>query len=690
MLEKEIKDININPYIKHGIKKLKNKYDNPIIFGLDCETVKGKRYIIQLYNENEESIINVSKLSSIEIIELLIDIARLKLDGNKRALFFVHNLKFEIEALFSDFIDESIRVNNPNIFFEHNNKKYKIFILHGFTNFLRVSKIQRERVNDEGKSMNEYLTVEFIDTKNFFKGTLGNVARELNLPIRKLKKPHYLGEREPNFYEKDYFYAYSLTDAKIHYLLGVIITNMCKEYSVNTKFLVSTASLSSKIFRKHFLKEHICYPFNKLVKLALKSYNGGRTEAFYGGSCKFSVYDMNSAYADAMYNIDVPVENKYIQVTKYYPNRIGFYLISGHIPDMKISPLPYRSEFNNKFIFPTGRFNYIAVTNYEMEEIIKYADDLKIHYGYVYAGKTSDCLKNFVTHFYRKKLKTNKEKEPILYYMSKTIMNGLYGKFIQKNKDRLFIDAVWDNKNKKWVYKETSYNAGGMFNPVIASLITSYVRAKLFKFMKKYEDYVIYCDTDSVFLKSPHPEVETSKKLGDWSCEVKDKKGIIVREKLYLVFDDNDKIIKSALHGFWNSPEDLYKMLKTGNSKYKTNYMISYRQAQIQKISDKALTFIEDERNLQLTTSTKRDYSRKIDFINELYYLKPLNIQDIENEYYDKVYEKHLRHKPKEKWHDKLDDDLIDYEAYKDSSLTKKENKEILDKLWRDYAIMYG
>jgi len=626
MLLSEIRDIEISPYLKHGIKMLKNRYDTPLIYGLDCETVLGKRYIMQLYNGADEHIINVKDLSSIEIIELLIDTADLNIHGKNRALFFVHNLKFEIEALFNDFIDEYVKVNSPYIFYEYKGSKYKIFILHGYTNFLRISKIERERTNKDDKSMCEYLTVEFIDTKNFFKGSLKNVADELNLPIRKMKKPHYLGLREPDFYEKDYFYSYSITDAKIHYLLGVILTNISKEYKVNTKFMVSTASLSSKIFRKHFLKEYIAYPFDKLVELAMMSYNGGRTEAFYGGCCNVSIVDMNSAYASAMYNIDVPIENKYRKVKKYEPNKIGFYLISGIIPNMKISPLPFRKDDNNKFIFPTGRFNFIAVTNYEMEEIIKYADDLIIHFGYVYCGKTSKCLKNFVTHFYKKKLKNDKEKEPSSYYMSKTIMNGLYGKFMQKNKNRLFVDAVWDNKDKRWVYKQTKFMAGGMFNPVIGSLITSYVRTQLFKFMKHYEKYVLYCDTDSVFLKTPHPEIRTSKKLGGWSYEAIDKKAVIVREKLYIILDEHDNIIKSAVHGFWNSPYDLYDMLKTGNSEYKTNFMISYRQAQIQKISDKALTFIEDERRLQLTTSSKRDESREIDFINEFHYLEPLKI----------------------------------------------------------------
>jgi hypothetical protein len=193
----------------------------------------------------------------------------------------------------------------------------------------------------------------------------------------------------------------------------------------------------------------------------------------------------------------------------------------------------------------------------------------------------------FVDFFFKLK---DTAKNPTEKLLAKIILNSLYGKMIQT------IESEDGNvKNIRVLKEDTSYKAnyifdadsgvfienkgsnifqaGGMFNPFIATLITGFARAYLHRLEHKYK--ALHSSTDSV--KTIIPCIE-DKRLGGIKIECVGK-CILFRNKLYLHYNQAGELKKYALHGFIGRPEQLLKLFKQKKNFYYTKHLYKVREA---------------------------------------------------------------------------------------------------------------
>lgn len=600
MLEKKIFRIE-NKKVK-GINPLASAYKDYDVIGLDTETVKGELYSYQLYSKD----LGISEFflhngeNDVEIVERIIERCNLR----RSAFFFCHNLEYDLGVLFRNIILDTM--NDVDLFESFDYKSFRFSFVYPKPVFMRIMDRRRGKYNSKR-------TFYFIDTIPFFRGSLEKMSEKLNLPVRKMRKPDYLGERKPKRDEMEYFKKYAMIDAEAVYYLGKEFMKFHEKYDVDPRTTVSPATLSAKTFRRKFLRNSIPLPKNKLLTyMSLQSYWGGRTEAFCGGRNDIKVYDYNSFYPYAMSKIFLPLDNDAWKFTQTFRSRFGFYRIKGEMPDMKVSPLPFRTE---RLIFPVGKFD-VTVTGFEAENILKHAKDTKIMQGYYYDGDRDLSMRKYVKNFYREKEGIDRKKDPSGYTRVKLLLNSLYGKLIQVNQGQQYwylmdIDEPYGHR----------YEAGGMFNPPIASWITGFCRSELFRVMNRHRDSVMYCDTDSIGILADDYGVKTDSRLGGLKKEGAGV-GIIIREKNYIITGDIEKV---ARHGFWGTDHQFKDYIFNRRKNYMIKRLVKLKESM--RTGKKPFDWEIQMRKLNLTTSLKRANPRTIDFLDDFVWLDPIKLK---------------------------------------------------------------
>src|SRR5659263_781149 len=274
----------------------------------------------------------------------------------------------------------------------------------------------------------------------------------------------------------------------------------------------------------------------EIEKLERASYYGGRTECFKIGNFN-NVYklDINSMYSQNMLNHDYPVKLLYtFNENKNNPekNKEKMYALFKNkeyliIANVKVkldnSKIPYRKKdtIDKKLLYPIGEFSSFLcqpeIENLEPNEIIEVKEIL------VY--KKFQIFNGFVNHFYNLRLKYKYEKNDIMQYFCKTLLNSLYGKFAQKVRkeernaeydnfmengycDFVDLDGIHSLKFIRGECFEIDDVSSGYntFIP-ISSFVTSYSRLYLYKMISLVKPYLIYVDTDSLFVSKEGYEI---------------------------------------------------------------------------------------------------------------------------------------------------------------------------------------
>lgn len=598
MEQKRISRIIIPAQVRKGVCSAKQNFRDVSVIGIDTETVKGNLYSIQVRSNGERLFQIADDFMEEEIIDWIF--ARCK---RGHTVFFSHNLLFELTAMFKRYM---MRKTQNGII-----GKYRVKLIYPFPVWMRISEPSKRKF------------IEFMDTASFFKGSLERVAEKYCQSVQKMKKPEFLGDRKPSSDEMEYFKEYAMTDADIAYLLGKKITGFHQEYNVSPVGTVSPATMAAKILRRHYIS-FIPFSHDNINRMALQSYWGGRTESLIFGTAKCNVYDFKSHYPHAAANIKIPIEKDKWKFVREFSGEDGFYKISGVMDEKKISPLPLKIR---RLIFPNGKFNDVTVTGFEAKRIIECSKIEKIK-GVVYYGKTDEFMKNFVDEFYKKK--ESSAKNSIDYLMNKIILNGAgYGKFMQlnpldKKESFMILDKPNTDNPIRWVEGVQKFQASGMFNPVIASWITGFARARLYDVMNKYEEKVYYTDTDSVIC-AKNCRIPDGHKLGDLELE-KTGRATVLREKLY-VLRKNNEITKSATHGFWKKGEDLWMMINKNEETYTVRRMVKIKESI--KQHKQALIFETQARSIHIAPSQKRmlpEGWKDIDLLKEFIDLPPIQV----------------------------------------------------------------
>jgi hypothetical protein len=170
------------------------------------------------------------------------------------------------------------------------------------------------------------------------------------------------------------------------------------KYSVDITSILSTSTLSLKIFRQQFLKTNIPILSGTKDNFIRKSYFGGATDYYKAYATKLFYYDVNSLYPFAMLK---PMPHELIDRIKDMSNVnlkdfFGFCLAEITTNSELIRPiLPYK--YDGKTIYPKGKW----IGTYFSEELKAVEDKgytIKLIEGYEFS-KTY-LFKDYIDHFY--------------------------------------------------------------------------------------------------------------------------------------------------------------------------------------------------------------------------------------------------------------------------------------------------
>ena len=280
-------------------------------------------------------------------------------------------------------------------------------------------------------------------------------------------------------------------------------------------------------------------PRQAVDKFISKAYAGGRVEVFQANEFeKVNVYDINSLYPSVMLE-KMPI-NTPKKAYKFHEDRIGVYHVKFNQFNKKIPAVLWAksSGFSLEFIYKGEGYFF----SNEIEKAIKVGTDIEIIDGYVWT-KSKAIFKDFINYFYNLR---QENKNNVLNYICKIILNSLYGKFGQREeKSRLiFIPShkklIKMLKSKKYhisiyddkigLYQITESQNINHRLIYLSAYITSLARVKLYQSIDKD---TIYCDTDSIHT-SHFFNGKISDKLGDWKLEATGK-GIYVARKGYMI-----------------------------------------------------------------------------------------------------------------------------------------------------------
>lgn len=353
-----------------------------------------------------------------------------------------------------------------------------------------------------------------------------------NLGLKKLETPDkFINPKEINtISETDIKYCYR--DCKI---VKIFLDKLFNLTGFQKLTIASTAMAyyQSEYLTKKYYKNPLHIEFSK-------SYYGGRVEAFTFGKVNANVYDINSLYPAIMKDIQLPDFtllykrfNPDLKTFLKYLNQFeGLAKITVFQPKRRIGILPYK--FNERLTFPTGTFTGHFNFN-EIRFALKHGVKIiKIEY-FIYSPRIiENMFTDYVSDLYELK-NTSSGAEKLIY---KYLLNSLYGKFGQRKFDKVeyLNDDDFSNKCIELIKSNIPYRANSLGSGLnylcyesstiedtphsiltIASYITSGARIKLTEKLLEYENEVIYCDTDSIALKTE--KFEQSDKLGEWSAE---------------------------------------------------------------------------------------------------------------------------------------------------------------------------
>jgi hypothetical protein len=280
-----------------------------------------------------------------------------------------------------------------------------------------------------------------------------------------------------------------------------------------------------------------------------------------------------------MRNLPNPETAEWEYVTQYEPGVAALWNVTAMYRSCK-----YRGLMRHENAWhPTGAITDAWVTSYELDAAIAAGElsDVTVT-GWVMRGTPGEGpLARYVDRFFdMKRTATGAAR-----VAAKLFLNSLYGKFFQKVPlgDVGYYDLtdVGELQSVEWNRRNTQgdfdYQAGGLYHPPIAALITGFVRAKIHTLEHKYGS--LMTSTDGFFAIRPPDPADIGTHLGALTVERGDLS--IWRERLYdFRPDDPTHESKFALHGFRGSIDDLRRIpLTRGAYSYNAQQVITTKLA---------------------------------------------------------------------------------------------------------------
>lgn len=177
----------------------------------------------------------------------------------------------------------------------------------------------------------------------------------------------------------------------------------------------------------------------------------------------------------------------------------------------------------------------LLINNYVIQDFV-FID------GFYWEYKEIGLFDKYVNKWYNiKKTTTNLSQRNF----AKMMLNSLIGKMGQR---LIFTKKIYtlNGKNKKMKGHLYAEQAKGEYLP-IPVFCNAYARAKLAEVANDNYENFLYCDTDSLHLKSPAQNIKIGEELQEWKVENKIVKCKFIKQKVYIEKIENKKyIIKCA------------------------------------------------------------------------------------------------------------------------------------------------
>lgn len=547
----------INPLLNEEIK-LKSFGTLDIETVLDVESGKQVPYVITLTHSfltkcfrdtnltgtTTPNIINQNNLFS-ELIDYLIE--------RKINNIFVHNLgAFDGYFIYKGLIN----------LLGHDADKVSTLI-DAHNKFIIISyKYHWLRTLDPKTDKDRWTTIKFIDSYRIFPVSLNDLCKNFGVEGKVSNYNQDFNNLEllkGNIELFSKFITYAKQDSlSLYEALFRAQEIYNNNFNIDIVDVLSTSTLSLKIFRKRFLKIKI--PILKSLEdmFIRESYFGGATD-FYKAIGKLLYYfDVNSLYPYAMkkpmplnlikkYNKE---ESQNIKLTEFF----GFLKVKVTCTkNSKLVNPMLPCKYQGKTIFPYGSW----IGTYFSEEL-KAMLPLGYKFEILEAMEFDKCnlFSDFINHFYEiKKNSTGSNR-----FIAKLHLNTLYGYFGRKQDNIITITVknvdlpyyilnyrikniinINDHYSSILIIKENDielnkylnvllstkilnnklplkFNSFIMSNVAIASAVTAYARIHMIQF--KNNENCFYTDTDSIFTNKPLDLEFIGKDLGQMKDEL--------------------------------------------------------------------------------------------------------------------------------------------------------------------------
>ena len=301
------------------------------------------------------------------------------------------------------------------------------------------------------------------------------------------------------------------------------------------------------------LKTHL----NKIIK---SGYNSGLLYAapgFYDQTMYH--YDINSAYAEAFLNAEVPVGLPEI-VPKFIPpdkEHLNLYMMDLNVEYNSQTIFPYLvnsgdvNKMPSQVIDNTGMQSlYKVITQTEYLDLKKDYDVIDTCLYTVRFKKKSNLFNNFINRFYELKEST-KDDERMVYKSILASLAGKLGQGITRQQIPTEVNAFGHIQYRTITIPEDDVI---YINPAVSLFIVDHVRKKLRDTIKKvgYKN-VVLADTDGFISKVPI-NLPLSKKIGEWKLST--YKNIIVNGKRSYFYTTEDGQFHSSISGLGDIHDD--------------------------------------------------------------------------------------------------------------------------------------
>ena len=486
-------------------------------------------------------------------------------------------------------IDNDLLLNNPKLALNNLwDKVFKYIILNGFK-FIFIHnlggfdglplykalsiKYKPEEVRSIVDDKKDFIKVElrvnndticWLDSYRIFKVSLDELCKNFGVKGK-------LSAYNPDYNELTIFNNIELYNELLNYavqdsigLLEALLTAQklyMEDFSIDITSILSTSTLSLKIFRAHFLDKEIPILKGSVDEFIRKSYLGGGTDYYKAYGKNLYYYDVNSLYPFAMckpmpFEIIKEYKDMDLNLTIDSP-LFGFFEADCIIPKTDRPALPYK--FEGKTIHPTGGVRGVYFTE-EMKALIKLGYKFKLLKGYEFSKV--DLFSKYVEHFYNIKRNSSGSSR----FIAKMHLNQLYGIFgrrqdlietvniykkdlekyllsrviktyIEIDEDKLVLllntnikTDILRQLNVEFTanFIDTKYDVKS--NVAIAAAVTSYSRIHMLPFKTMVE--CVYTDTDSIFIeKQLSEDLIDKKELGLMKDEMD---GILIDEAYFL------------------------------------------------------------------------------------------------------------------------------------------------------------